>query len=155
MGRDFNRKIPCVITEDTIGMYIFPDCCHPIPGDDILGFINSKNQVEIHKRVCSVATKFKSSFGNRILDAKWDMHKRLFFDAVIEIRGIDRKAMLYDVSKVLSKDLDVNIHKLTISADQGIFVGTVEIRVHDRDEVVMIMKRLKTIDDLQEVSQIM
>ena len=155
VGRDFNRKIPCVITEDTIGMYIFPDCCHPIPGDDILGFINSKNQVEIHKRVCSVATKFKSSFGNRILDAKWDMHKRLFFDAVIEIRGIDRKAMLYDVSKVLSKDLDVNIHKLTISADQGIFVGTVEIRVHDRDEVVMIMKRLKTIDDLQEVSQIM
>ena len=155
VGREFNRKIPCVITEDTIGMYIFPDCCHPIPGDDILGFINSKNQVEIHKRTCSVATKFKSSFGNRILDAKWDMHKRLFFDAVIEIRGIDRKAMLFDVSQVLSKDLDVNIHKLTISADQGIFVGTIEIKVHDRDEVVMIMKRLKTIDDLQEVSQIM
>ena len=83
------------------------------------------------------------------------MHKRLFFDAVIEIRGIDRKAMLFDVSQVLSKDLDVNIHKLTISADQGIFVGTIEIKVHDRDEVVMIMKRLKTIDDLQEVSQIM
>ena len=56
---------------------------------------------------------------------------------------------------MLSKDLDVNIHKLTISADQGIFVGTIEIKVHDRDEVVMIMKRLKTIDDLQEVSQIM
>ena len=155
VGKEFNRKIPCVITEDTIGMYIFPDCCHPIPGDDILGFINSKNQVEIHKRQCSVATKFKSSFGNRILDAKWDMHKRLFFDAVIEIRGIDRKGMLFDVSRVLTKDLDVNIHKVTISADQGIFAGTIEVKVHDRDEVRLVMSRLKEVEDLKEVSQIL
>ncbi|MGI6223874.1 MAG: RelA/SpoT family protein [Prevotella sp.] len=155
VGKEFNRKIPCVITEDTIGMYVFPECCHPIPGDDILGFINSKNQVEIHKRQCSVATKFKSSFGNRILDAKWDMHKRLFFDAVIEIRGIDRKGMLLDVSQVLTKELDVNIHKITVSADQGIFVGSIEIKVHDREEVSTIMSKLKTVEDLQEVSQIM
>ena len=155
VGKEFNRKIPCVITEDTIGMYIFPDCCHPIPGDDILGFLNSKNQVEIHKRQCSVATKFKSSFGNRILDAKWDMHKRLFFDAVIEIRGIDRKGMLFDVSRVLTKDLDVNIHKVTISADQGIFAGTIEVKVHDRDEVRLVMSRLKEVEDLKEVSQIL
>ena len=155
VGKDFNRKIPCIISEDTIDMYLFPNCCHPIPGDDILGFINSKNQVEIHKRACSVASKLKSSYGNRILDAKWDMHKRLFFDATIEVRGIDRKGMLYDVSEVISKQLDLNILKVTICADQGIFKGTIELKVHDRSEVRVIMNRLKAINDLKEVSQIL
>ena len=95
VGKDFNKKIPCMITEETIGMYIFRDCCHPIPGDDILGFIDNKNQVELHKRNCPVASKLKSSYGNRILDAKWEMHQRMLFDATIEIRGIDRKGMLH------------------------------------------------------------
>ena len=109
VGKEFNKKIPCVISEKTIGMYILPTCCHAIPGDDILGYIDNKNQVEIHNRACPVANRLKSSFGNRILDAKWDMHKVLFFDATIQIRGIDRKGMLHDISEVISEKLDVNI----------------------------------------------
>ena len=70
----FNRKKPIYISDDNIRQYIFPTCCHPIPGDDILGFITTKNQIEIHKRTCLVAARLKSGFGNRILDAKWDMH---------------------------------------------------------------------------------
>lgn len=62
----FNRKKPIFITDDNITQYKFMHCCHPIPGDDILGFIDNKSQVEIHKRSCPVATKLKSSFGNRI-----------------------------------------------------------------------------------------
>ena len=154
MGKDFNKKKPCVISEDTIGMYIFPQCCHPIPGDDILGFIDGKNRVEIHKRSCPVASKLKTSFGPRILDAKWNMHKELFFDATIEVHGIDRKAMLHDVAEVISNKMNVNIHKVSFTANQGIFGGTIEIRVHDRDEVKVIMARLKKIPDLKEVQQI-
>ena len=78
----------------------------------------------------------------------------MFFDATIEIRGIDRKGMLHDVCEVLSDKLDVNIHKLTISSNDGIFDGTIEIRVHDRADVHVIMEQLKTIDDLKEVLQI-
>lgn len=154
VGKDFNKKKPCVISEDTIGMYIFPQCCHPIPGDDILGFIDGKNRVEIHKRSCPVASKLKTSFGPRILDAKWNMHKELFFDATIEVHGIDRKAMLHDVAEVISNKMNVNIHKVSFTANQGIFGGTIEIRVHDRDEVKVIMARLKKIPDLKEVQQI-
>src|SRR5574344_991601 len=83
----FNRKKPIFITDDNIGQYKFTHCCHPIPGDDILGYIDNKNQIEIHKRTCPVAAKLKTSYGNRILDAKWDMHKRLFFDATIRVQG--------------------------------------------------------------------
>ena len=155
VGKEFNKKIPCVISEKTISMYILPTCCHAIPGDDILGYIDNKNQVEIHNRACPVANRLKSSFGNRILDAKWDMHKVLFFDATIQIRGIDRKGMLHDISEVISEKLDVNIHRITINADEGIYDGKIEIRVHDRSEVQEIVNALKKIDDLKEVKQIM
>jgi guanosine-3',5'-bis(diphosphate) 3'-pyrophosphohydrolase len=155
VGKEFDKKRPCKISEETIDMYIFPHCCHPIPGDDILGYIDNKNQIEIHKRACPVASKLKSSFGNRILDAKWEMHRILFFDATIEIHGIDRKGMLRDVSEVISEQLNVNIHKLTISSDEGIFEGSIEIRVHDRNDVKIIMDSLKKIDDIQEIQEIM
>lgn len=155
VGKEFNKKIPCVISEKTIGMYILPTCCHAIPGDDILGYIDNKNQVEIHNRACPVANRLKSSFGNRILDAKWDMHKVLFFDATIQIRGIDRKGMLHDISEVISEKLDVNIHRITINADEGIYDGKIEIRVHDRSKAQEIVNALKKIDDLKEVKQIM
>lgn len=155
VGKEFNKKIPCVISEKTIGMYILPTCCHAIPGDDILGYIDNKNQVEIHNRACPVANRLKSSFGNRILDAKWDMHKVLYFDATIQIRGIDRKGMLHDISEVISEKLDVNIHRITINADEGIYDGKIEIRVHDRSEAQEIVNALKKIDDLKEVKQIM
>ena len=155
VGKDFNKKIPCVISEQTICMYVLPPCCHAIPGDDILGYIDNQNRVEIHNRACPVANRLKSSFGNRILDAKWDMHKVLYFDATIQIRGIDRKGMLHDISEVISEKLDVNIHRITINADEGIYEGKIEIRVHDRSEVQEIVNALKKIEDLKEVKQIM
>ena len=150
----FNRKKPIYITDDNIKQYKFKHCCHPIPGDDILGFIDGKHQVEIHKRACPVAARLKASFGNRILDAKWDMHKRLFFDATVRLQGIDRMGMLLDIAQIVSSQMSVNIRKLTIDSDDGVFDGTIELRVHDRDDVRSIMDKLKTIDGLQDVTQI-
>ena len=150
----FNRKKPIYISEETIGQYKFKHCCHPIPGDDILGYIDNKHQIEIHKRDCPVADKLKSGFGNRILDAKWNMHKQLFFDATIRLQGIDRVGILMDVSRIIASKMNVNIHKLTISSEEGVFDGSIELRVHDREDVRDIMKALKDVEGLQEVTQI-
>ena len=155
VGPGFNKKRPCIISEQSIGMYLFSSCCHPIPGDDILGFIDSNSHVTIHKRSCPVASKLKSSFGTRILDAQWDMHHQLFFDATVEVHGIDRKGMLHDVSEIISHKLNTNIHQVSFSVNEGIFKGRIELRVHDRDEVRNIMKLLKEINDMQEVQQIL
>ena len=155
VGKDFNKKKPLIITEENINQFIFTTCCHAIPGDDIMGYIDNKNRIEIHKRACKIAAKLKSSYGNRIVDAKWDMHKQMLFDATIEIQGIDRKGMLLDVSKVISDQLGINIHKITISSDNGIFDGTIELRIHDRDEVKTIMDQLRKIEDLQDVQRIL
>jgi GTP pyrophosphokinase len=152
---NFNRKKPIYITEENINQFKFKRCCHPIPGDDALGFIDGKHQIEIHKRDCPVAAKLKASFGNRILDAKWDMHKKMFFDATIRIQGIDRMGMLLDLSRVISSQMNVNIHRLTIDSEDGVFDGTIELRVHDRENVKEIMQQLKAIDGLQDITQIM
>ena len=151
----FNRKKPIFISEDNINQYKFVGCCHPIPGDDALGYINNKNQIEIHKRACPVAAKLKSSYGNRILDIKWDMHKKLYFDATIRIGGIDRLGMLNEITQVISSQMNVNIHKVIITCEEGIFDGSIEIRVHDRDDVKAICDNLKVIPGLKEISQIM
>ncbi len=151
----FNRKKPIYITEDNIGQFVFPKCCHPIPGDDALGFIDGQNRIEIHKRSCPVATKLKSSYGNRILDAKWDMHKQMFFDAVIAVKGIDRIGILNEVTQVISEELNVNIHKATLTCEEGIFEGSLELRIHDRDDVKTIISKLRKINGLQEIKQIL
>ncbi len=151
----FNRKKPIFITDDNILQYKFKHCCHPIPGDDVLGFIDGRHQIEIHKRACPVAAKLKASFGNRILDAKWDMHKKLFFDATIRIQGIDRVGMLLDISQIISNQMSVNIHRLTITSEDGLFDGSIELRVHDREDVKDIIAHLRKIEDLKDVTQIM
>lgn len=150
---NFNRKKPIYITDNNINTYIFKPCCHPIPGDDVLGFIDGKNHIEIHKRSCKVASKLKSSYGYRILDAKWDMKRQLLFDATVSVKGIDRIGMLNEVTKVISDQFDVNIHKLTISCDEGIFAGVFELLIHDRSDVETVMNGLKTINGVQEVNQ--
>ena len=155
VSKDFNRKKPIYINEDNIRQYIFADCCHPIPGDDTLGYIDNNNCIELHKRTCLVANKLKASYGNRILDVKWDMHKKLFFDATIRLAGIDRRGLVNEVTRVISNQLNVDIRKLTFTTEDGIFDGTIDLRVHDRDDVREIIDSLKEVDDLKEISQIM
>ena len=151
----FNRKKPVFITEENINQYMFPGCCHPIPGDDALGYINNKNQIEIHKRNCPIAAKLKTSFGNRIIDIKWDMHKKLYFDATIRLGGIDRVGLLNEVTQIISSQMNVNIHTVNITCEEGIFDGSIELRVHDREDVRSIMNNLKSVKDLKEISEIM
>lgn len=151
----FDNKKPLKISDDTIGQYKFMHCCHPIPGDDILGFIDNKKQIEIHKRACPVAAKLKTSYGNRILDAKWDMGRSLLFDATIKIQGIDRIGLLNDITGILSNQLEVNIHRVMITCDEDIFSGTFELRVHHRSDVKVIADNLRKILGVQDVTQLM
>lgn len=155
VDNSLNRKKAIVINDGNIDTYLFPTCCHPIPGDDILGYIDNQNHVEIHKRNCPVASKLKSSYGNRLLDAKWDMRNIRLFNATIEIRGIDRQGMLHDVVDVISDEMNVNMHNLSLTSKEDIFMGKIEVLVHNRQEVKNIINSLKKVKGLQEIQQIM
>lgn len=155
VGKDFDKKKPCIISENTINKYIKPQCCHPIPGDDILGYIDHEGRIELHNRACAVANRLKSSYGNRILDAKWDMHKLMLFDAEIKIKGIDRKKMMLDLVQVISTNFDIYIRDISISSDDGLFEGNIKLKVHDRDEVRQIIDGIKQIEDVHEALQVL
>ena len=73
---------------------------------------------------------------------------------MIEIKGTDRIGILNELTQVISEELNVNIHKITISCDEGIFDGSLELRIHDREDVKTIIDKLKKINGLQEVTQI-
>ena len=151
---NFNRKKPVVITDDTLQQYIIAPCCHPIPGDDILGYINNNRRIEIHNRACHIADRLKTTYGNRIVDAKWQLSQDRLFDATIRITGIDRIGMLKEISEVISEKMSVNMHKITLTCEEGIFDGTIEVRVADRNEVDDISESLRSIADMQSVQHI-
>ena len=150
-----NPKQVLKLTEESLQKkYIMAECCHPIPGDDVLGYVDENDRIIIHKRQCPVAAKLKSSYGNRILATEWDTHKELSFLVYIYIKGIDSMGLLNEVTQVISRQLNVNIRKLTIETEDGIFEGKIQLWVHDVDDVKTICNNLKKIQNIKQVSRV-
>ena len=150
-----NPKQVLKLTEESFQKkYIMAECCHPIPGDDVLGYVDENDRIIIHKRQCPVAAKLKSSYGNRILATEWDTHKELSFLVYIYIKGIDSMGLLNEVTQVISRQLNVNIRKLTIETEDGIFEGKIQLWVHDVDDVKTICNNLKKIQNIKQVSRV-
>ena len=150
-----NPKEVLKLTEESLQKkYIMAECCHPIPGDDVLGYMDENDRIIIHKRQCPVAAKLKSSYGNRILATEWDTHKELSFLVYIYIKGIDCMGLLNEVTQVISRQLNVNIRKLTIETEDGIFEGKIQLWVHDVDDVKTICNNLKKIQNIKQVSRV-
>ena len=150
-----NPKEVLKLTEESLQKkYIMAECCHPIPGDDVLGYVDENDRIIIHKRQCPVAAKLKSSYGNRILATEWDTHKELSFLVYIYIKGIDNMGLLNEVTQVISRQLNINIRKLTIETEDGIFEGKIQLWVHDVDDVKTICNNLKKIQNIKQVSRV-
>ncbi len=150
-----NTKKILKLTEDDLQKkYIMADCCHPIPGDDVLGYIDENDRVIIHKRQCPVAAKLKSSYGNRIIATEWDTHKALSFLVYIYIKGIDCVGLLNEVTQVISRQMNVNIRKLTIETEDGIFEGKIQLWVHDVEDVKSICNNLRRIENIKTANRV-
>lgn len=148
------KKMPLLLNEETIGRYEMCPDCHPIPGDEVLGFQEQDGHITIHKRSCEIADRLKASYGNQIWAAEWDTHKKLFFHATIQIDGIDKIGMLHQITDILSEELNVNIPRLLIETHDGIFKGEIQLEVHDAEDVQSICKKLKKIKNIDSVTRI-
>ena len=148
-----DKKKPLILNEETMGHYIICQTCHPIPGDDVLGYFDGVSSITIHKRQCEVAAKLKASDGNHILAAKWDTHKQIYFPATIHLEGIDHIGVLHQITGILSQQLNVNIHNLNIDSKDGIFTAEIQLGVHDVNDIRSICKNLKKIEEIKEVKR--
>ena len=152
---NIDKKKIIKLTPDAIQKnYILADCCKPIPGDDVLGYIDDNNRIVIHKRQCPIAAQLKTSFGNRLLAVEWETGKALNFPVNVYIKGIDGIGVLNQVTQVISQQLNVNIHKLNIESNDGIFEGRIQLYVHDVDDLNTICTNLKKIDHIKKVTRI-
>ncbi|KAA6300405.1 MAG: hypothetical protein EZS26_003455, partial [Candidatus Ordinivivax streblomastigis] len=152
---EIDTKVLFTVTEETLRKNsIIADCCHPIPGDDILGYLEQDGKVMIHKRQCPVAVRLKSRFGHRIVAAEWKIPKTIPFLETIYIKGIDNIGILNDVTQVLSAELSVNIKKIILEADNGIFDGKIQMYVQDTDNVKQICNDLLKLSNIKSVTRI-
>ena len=132
------------ISEGTIS-YNIADCCNPIPGDNIVGFVDDDGKVTIHKKSCALAQNLASKRGEKIVQVKWSKHTILSFLARISLRGIDRIGIINDITREISLVLNVNIRKLFIQSHDGIFDGYIDLYVHNTKDLEDIIKKLKKI----------
>ena len=149
-----DKKKPILLTEDTIQTkYKLADGCSPIPGDNVMGFIEDDGSITIHKVECYKAGRLKAGYGKRILAAKWGMHRLLLFPVNIYIQGLDRMGLLSQITQVISHLLNVNIRKFEIEANEGVFEGRIQLYVHDTTDVAAVMDNLKKIPDIKQVAR--
>lgn len=149
-----DKKKPILLTEDTIQTkYKLAEGCSPIPGDNVMGFIEDDGSITIHKVECYKAGRLKAGYGKRILAAKWGMHRLLLFPVNIYIQGLDRMGLLSQITQVISHLLNVNIRKFEIEANEGVFEGRIQLFVHDTTDVAAVMDNLKKIPDIKQVAR--
>ncbi|HZK02932.1 MAG TPA: RelA/SpoT family protein [Bacteroidaceae bacterium] len=149
---NLNVKKALAITDKDLHKYHLAECCNPVPGDDVLGFINESGSVTIHQRKCEVATKMKTAKGNSIVTIEWRTESTLF-PVSIYLNGIDSVGTLSKVTEVISQQMNANISKLSIESKEGLFEGTIQILVHSVTDVEKIRKGLKKISNIKTVSR--
>ena len=151
----FDRKQILVLNEDTVqNRYTLCDCCKPIPGDTVMGYIDNSGHIAIHKLQCPIAVKIKANHGNRVLGARWEMHRTLLFPVTISVKGFDKLGLLHKMTEVISQLHEINIRKLEVECNSGIFECTIQMFIHDTKEVDEILSSLRDIQDVKETSRI-
>lgn len=137
--------------EDSNIKYKMAGCCNPIPGDPVVGFITDDNTVIVHKKSCEVAERLASRFGNRIVMPQWTASEQHEYPIKISLKGLDKIGLLSEISSFISKTLGINIRKLQLSADGGLFEGNIELLVKDKRILESMVEGLKKIDGIQDV----
>ena len=156
-GEKPKKKAPhaIVLTDDDLGKkYILSNCCHPIPGDEVLGYMDERGQMHIHKIDCPEANLLKTSYGKRIYSATWNTRRVQSFVETIELKGIDKFGVFIHVLQAITQDFHINMRSINVSSDDGIFKGTMEVYVYDRKELEELLKAIRKIEDIKEVKRV-
>ena len=149
-----NPKETFLLTPKSLNKtYKLSTCCNPIPGDTVLGYVDENDRLYIHKRQCPVATRLKSSFGDRIVATEWDVHRTHSFPVFIYMEGIDNIGVLNEITNLLYKQLNVNIKEINFATNDGIFEGKLQLYVHNVNDVNTICDKIKKIKGIKQVAR--
>ena len=133
--------------------YSLSKCCNPIPGDRVFGFVTIKEGIKVHKHNCPNAVSLQSQYAYRVISAKWVDSSQQGFKASLELTGVDNLGLVNDVTKVISGILNVNIHSLNISGDEGFFHGFITVHIGNNTQLNNLIKKLLEIEGLEKVTR--
>ncbi|MBW4891419.1 bifunctional (p)ppGpp synthetase/guanosine-3',5'-bis(diphosphate) 3'-pyrophosphohydrolase [Mucilaginibacter sp. HMF5004] len=133
--------------------YKLANCCNPIPGDDVFGFITVGDGIKIHRTNCPNATKLMSNYGYRVVKARWTNQQELVFLTGLRITGIDDVGLINKLTTIISHDFKVNIRSITVDSDNGIFEGSIMVYVNDTEHLDNLIKKLNAVRGITAVTR--
>ncbi|WBL24565.1 RelA/SpoT family protein [Zunongwangia sp. HGR-M22] len=133
--------------------YKLANCCNPIPGDDVFGFVTVNEGIKVHKMDCPNAIQLQSNYAYRIIQAKWVDSSQQDFKAVIKLNGIDNIGLVSDVTREISSNMHVNMKNINFESDDGIFNGRITVVVKNNATLIKIIDRLKKINGIDKVTR--
>ncbi len=128
--------------------YRLDTCCNPVPGDDVLGFVDENEEVVVHKVSCPKAMKLKSAFGSRLVATRWAGRADKFI-ATIGIDGLDRMGILEEITATVSKTLNINIRGLNITTRHNLFHCDLTVQIDTVETLEKICEALMRIKDIK------
>jgi guanosine-3',5'-bis(diphosphate) 3'-pyrophosphohydrolase len=134
-------------------VYNLANCCKPIPGDDVFGFVTTGKGLTIHRTNCPNAAKLMANFGHRIVKTKWAKNKEISFLTGLKIVGLDDVGVVNKITSLISGELRINISALTIEAKEGVFEGNIKLYVHDKEELDELVSRLLALPGIEKVDR--
>ncbi|MBL4905312.1 MAG: bifunctional (p)ppGpp synthetase/guanosine-3',5'-bis(diphosphate) 3'-pyrophosphohydrolase, partial [Flavobacteriaceae bacterium] len=141
-------------TEDEKLDYTISICCNPIQGDRVFGFVTINDGIKVHKKDCPNAISMQSNYAYRIMSAKWIDSSKEEFKAILHISGADKKGIINNLTKIISNTMDVHIHNINISGNEGVFDGKISISVQNKTQLTKLINSIKKVDGVQKVKRV-
>ena len=132
-------------------VYTLANCCKPIPGDDVFGFVTTGEGLKIHRTNCPNAARLMANYGHRVVKTKWAKNKEISFLTGLKIIGLDDVGVIHKITNLISGEMKFNISAMSIEAKDGIFEGNMKIFVHDKDEFDELCNRLLALPGIERV----
>ena len=152
-GKVDTKQVYVLQSQDGVSNYTVASCCHPIPGDDVVGYVNERGEVIVHKLDCPTAMRLKSVDGGRLVQTRWDTSSARF-PATIHVEGIDRLGILQEIIYIISTNMAINMRALNIRADQGVFKCDLNVLIADVNVVTNLCKRLKRVKGVNMATRV-
>ena len=133
--------------------YNLAECCKPIPGDDVFGFIGKNGEVEIHRPNCPKAINSISKYGYKIVRTKWTKQHQITFLTGLKITGIDDVGVMYKITNVISGEAKINMQSITIETKDGLFEGIIKVFVKDTQQLQDLMNNMKDLEGILTVTR--
>lgn len=144
-----------LVDDDKTRNYVTADCCNPLPGDDVMGFLEDNGTVTVHSLTCPRAAVLKATYGGRILATRWGRLSGVpKFLATVRMEGIDRRGILSEITSKVSTARGIDIRSFNIEATDEVFTGTLTVKVVDADAVDELIRVLKEVNGLTSAARI-